>query len=663
MGGIILSSIRNKLVVFVALLLLLSVAGASGANYWLLRQDMIADTGQRLKNDSNVYAGDLGSWLEIRLAEMGMLANSPVIIANNKEAAMAYLNAENKRNPSYLRFFVVAANGDSYYSNGSTSNLKDRDYFQKVMSTGKPMVADPVISKVDNKAVIVIAAPIMRNGKVDGVMGGTITIDDLSNKVAAVKQGVTGFGFIVQKDGLAIAHPDKKIAMTMNLLKDSNVPGGLKEMANRMAKNENGVLQYAFGGVEKYAGFAPIPGTDWGFGLNVPVAEMTSILDRLLWVSIVSGLISLLLSSLLVFWLATRFTRPIRQVSDMALQIAGGDLRVKALNLCSNDEIGKMACAIDEMVSNLNQLVRKVSSAAEQLAASSEELTASAQQSADAANMVAGTVMQMAEGASQQSESVADAASIIGQMTASLDGMAATAANLSDMATQSVANTESGRKGIAQAVAQVDEVGKGTVDTANSVSALQASSQKIAEIVGLISGIAGQTNLLALNAAIEAARAGEAGRGFAVVAEEVRKLAEQTETAAQQITALIRENDESIQGTVGRMQQAKVDVESGVTLVNSAGQGFDAIARMVGDLSKRVQDVSTIVREVALGSRKVTDAVGAIEKISQKTAADAQGISAATEEQSASMQEIASSSQALAKLAGDLQVTVSQFRV
>ena len=624
---------------------------------------MIADTGQRLKNDSNVYAGDLGSWLEIRMAEMGMLANSPVIIANNKEAAMAYLNAENKRNPSYLRFFVVASNGDSYYSNGSTSNLKDRDYFQKVMSTGKPMVADPVISKVDNKAVIVIAAPIMRNGKVDGVMGGTITIDDLSKKVAAVKQGVTGFGFIVQKDGLAIAHPDKKIAMNMNLIKDANVPGGLKEMATRMAKNENGVLQYEFAGVQKYAGYAPIPGTDWGFGLNVPVAEMTTVLDRLLWVSIVSGLISLVLSSLLVFWLATRFTRPIRQVSDMALQIAGGDLRVKALNLCTNDEIGKMACAIDEMVTNLNQLVRKVSSAAEQLAASSEELTASAQQSADAANMVAGTVMQMAEGASQQSESVADAAGIIGQMTASLDGMAATAANLSDMATKSVANTESGRKGIAQAVAQVDEVGKGTADTANSVSALQASSQKIAEIVGLISGIAGQTNLLALNAAIEAARAGEAGRGFAVVAEEVRKLAEQTETAAQQITSLIRENDESIQGTVSRMQQAKADVESGVALVNSAGQGFDAIASMVGDLSKRVQDVSTTVREVALGSRKVTDAVGAIEKISQKTAADAQGISAATEEQSASMQEIASSSQALAKLAGDLQVTVSQFRV
>ena len=143
----------------------------------------------------------------------------------------------------------------------------------------------------------------------------------------------------------------------------------------------------------------------------------------------------------------------------------------------------------------------------------------------------------------------------------------------------------------------------------------------------------------------------------------MRKLAEQTETAAQQITSLIRENDESIQSTVGRMQQAKGDVESGVKLVNDAGQGFESIAEMVANLSSRIVEVSATVREVAQGSRKINDSVSQIEKVSQKTAADAQGISAATEEQSASMEEIASSSQALAKLAGDLQETINQFRV
>ncbi len=658
-----MSSIRNKLVLFVSLLLVLAVAAASVANFYMLRKELLVETGEQLKEDAAVHAGDLGKWLEVRIAEVGMLANSPLIVENNRERVTAYLASEIKRNPGYLRLFVVATNGDAYYSNGSTANLKDRDYVQKVLASGKPIVADPVMSRVDNKAVIVIAAPIFRNGKVDGVMGSTITIDDLSAIVAKIKQGSTGYSFIVQKDGLAIAHPDAKMAMKMNLLKDANLPVELKQMATRMANKENGITVYTFNGVSRYAGFAPIPGTDWSIGSNVPVDEVTGILTVLIKSSVWSGLAALLIAAFLVFWFATRFSRPITQVSAMAMQIAGGDLRVKPLALDSNDEIGKLADAMDQMASSLNQLVRKVSSAAEQLAASSEQLTASAQQSADAANSVAGTVMQMAEGAAQQNESVADAATIVEQMTASLDGMAATAGNLAQLATQSVTQTETGRKGIEKAVTQMGEVGQGTAATASSVLELQASSQKIAEIVGLISGIAGQTNLLALNAAIEAARAGEAGRGFAVVAEEVRKLAEQTETAAQQITSLIRENDESIQSTVGRMQQAKGDVESGVKLVNDAGHGFESIAEMVSNLSAQIVEVSTTVREVAIGSRKINDSVSQIEKVSQKTAADAQGISAATEEQSASMQEIASSSQALAKLAGDLQEVINQFRV
>jgi methyl-accepting chemotaxis protein len=658
-----LSSIRNKLVLFVSLLLVLAVAAASVANFYMLRKDLLVETGDRLKKDATVYAGDLGRWMEVRIAEVGMLANSPILIENNRERVIPYLAAEIKRNPGYLRLFVVATNGDAYYSNGSTSNLKDRDYVQKVLATGKPMVADPVVSRVDNKAVIVIAAPIFRNGKVDGVMGSTITIDDLSALVGKIKQGQTGYSFVMQKDGLLIAHPDAKMTMKSNLIKDANFPPEVKAMATQMSNKETGIITYEWNGTSRYAGYAPIPGTEWSFGTNVPVSEVTNILAVLIQSSLMSGFAALLIAAFLVFWFATRFARPITQVSAMAMQIAGGDLRVKPLALTSSDEIGQMADAMDQMAASLNQLVRKVSSAAEQLAASSEQLTASAQQSADAANSVAGTVMQMAEGAAQQNESVADAATIVEQMTASLDGMAATAGNLAQLATQSVTQTDTGRKGIEKAVTQMGEVGQGTAATANSVLELQASSQKIAEIVGLISGIAGQTNLLALNAAIEAARAGEAGRGFAVVAEEVRKLAEQTETAAQQITSLIRENDESIQSTVGRMQQAKGDVESGVKLVNEAGHGFESIAEMVSNLSTQIVEVSTTVREVAIGSRKINDSVSQIEKVSQKTAADAQGISAATEEQSASMQEIASSSQALAKLAGDLQEVINQFRV
>lgn len=179
----------------------------------------------------------------------------------------------------------------------------------------------------------------------------------------------------------------------------------------------------------------------------------------------------------------------------------------------------------------------------------------------------------------------------------------------------------------------------------------------------MISGIAGQTNLLALNAAIEAARAGDMGRGFAVVAEEVRKLAEQSETAARQITELISKNNESIAVTVARMQESRTNVDSGVQLVNAAGDDFNAIAHMVDELSTQVKDISVAVQQMAAGSQKIVHSVEDIESVTRKTAADTENISAAVEEQSASMEEIASSSQALARLAGELQQAVSRFAV
>lgn len=191
----------------------------------------------------------------------------------------------------------------------------------------------------------------------------------------------------------------------------------------------------------------------------------------------------------------------------------------------------------------------------------------------------------------------------------------------------------------------------------------KAGSRQIEEIVALISNIAGQTNLLALNAAIEAARAGEAGRGFAVVAEEVRKLAEQSEDAAQQIKTIIGKNNENIHNVVEAVAAAIRDIEDGVKLVNAAGQGFTSIGGQVGDVAAKMNDVSKSLSDMSRGSQRIIDAIKNVEKISRDTAAEAQNVSAATQEQSASSEEIASSSHSLATLAEELQSAVVKFRV
>jgi methyl-accepting chemotaxis protein len=315
------------------------------------------------------------------------------------------------------------------------------------------------------------------------------------------------------------------------------------------------------------------------------------------------------------------------------------------------------------MTKNLRGLIKQVSNATGQLASSSEELTASAQQSADASGSIAGSIQQIAYGSEKQVSAVNDTSAIVEEISATMEEVSATAAEMTTMSEQTATVSLAGKTSVDRAVTQMGAVSVGAKQAQTAAVELKASSAQIGEIVGLISTIAGQTNLLALNAAIEAARAGEQGRGFAVVADEVRKLAEQSETAARQIKTLVGSNHDSIGKVVGAIDIAIQDITQGVELVNVAGANFAAINDQIRQVTDQVGIIAKAISEAAVGSQRIVGSIKEVESASRNAAAEAQSVSAATEEQSASMEEIAASSQSLAKLATDLQVTVAKFRI
>lgn len=376
-----------------------------------------------------------------------------------------------------------------------------------------------------------------------------------------------------------------------------------------------------------------------------------------------TSLFSLLVSIGAGLWISRLIGRPIQQVTVALTEVANGTININDLPVESKNEIGRLSMALNKMKNEIGGIVRQIGVNAEQVAASSEELTSSAEQSSQAANLVAQTISEVASGANEQMNAADHAKGVVESMAAGIKEIAEAVGNVTGVAEKTTGITRNGVKAISEVTNQIQHIALGNATVQQSIEHLASSSKEIGEFVGVIGNLASQTNLLALNAAIEAARAGEQGKGFAVVAEEVRKLAEQSQDAAQKISVLINENETNMEKAVGAITEGTTAVNDGIEVVGSTGKTFTDIASSIQEMSDQVLRISALTQQMAGGSEQVVSSVQLIDSFSKNLAGHTQTVSAATEEQSASMQEIAASSEALAKMAEQLREILRRFSI
>lgn len=624
-------------------------------------------------SSSSALESTIDSSLQSRAIEAGKLINSILqqdIKAMEEIALISEIQSMNiqtqipvlvsqSENLQYISLNVIEPNGIVHFPDGAKSQIdlsgevNDTKYLKKALS-GIPSISDPV-TNINGEQIVAIAVPIKnKEENVVGILQSNMSMKKLNEIVQKTKVGNNGYCFIINKEGVKVAHKDLKLVLNKdNTIKNAKKDSSLKELAqleNKMIKGERGSGYYIKDGEERFMAYSPIPNTEWFLGLTMPKNEILYEADKLKYKSIIITIIFILVGMVVGLLISKSIKEPLIKIKKYAEELSMCNLSHR-IEINRKDEFGQTANALNSAIDNVEKIVFYVKEESSNTLKSTNYIN-------DLFIKVHGGVRKISETAEEISATMQEASASIQEVTL----------KASDVKDEIDNTVEEANKGLKLANNIKDKAAFIKIETEESrlrvKDAYLMSRNKVnkaleeAKIVRNISvlaegirDIAKKTKILSLNATIEAAKAGEHGKGFSVVAKEVRKLSEQSAV----VVSDIQNNVRGVLASVGELadsaefilkvmenevlkdyekvikvsEEYKNDGETFQKVIQRFSNLSINIDRSVEEISESMNGLSLVVNSCAESSIDIAHNIGEVSKeneiITNKSEKNAEG--------------------------------------